>query len=237
MPPTPFTAAPHTLRNVRRDFPEWHRGRPRYALWAIDVGTPEVRQRVAAAQSHLAGLLLDDYCRQPHVTLSLCGFPQAGPPATTSADDFGPPALQAQLAALAAARPAAFELQIGNLASFSSAPYLPVSAASGHFASLRDCLETDETNRPQSDYVAHVTVGLYSGAWPTSAVQTRLDGFAGGEPLRLTVSRISLMTYASEIIGGPLLRVADYDFARRSVVWHAALWPEPRRNEAKVALP
>ena len=31
-----FLAAPHTLRNERRDFHEWHRGRPHYLLWALD---------------------------------------------------------------------------------------------------------------------------------------------------------------------------------------------------------
>ncbi len=70
-----FAAAGQTLPNVRRDFPEWHRGRPRYALWALDVDIPAVRHAVAAAETHLAGRLLAGYRRQPHVTLGLCGFP------------------------------------------------------------------------------------------------------------------------------------------------------------------
>jgi hypothetical protein len=43
-------------------------------FWALDVDTPELRQAVSRAECHLSGLLLDDYRRQPHVTLDLCGF-------------------------------------------------------------------------------------------------------------------------------------------------------------------
>ena len=67
---TAFAAAGQTLQNVRRDFPEWHRGRPRYALWALDVDVAPVREAVAGAASHLDGLLLDNYRRQPHITLA-----------------------------------------------------------------------------------------------------------------------------------------------------------------------
>ena len=74
-----FLAAGQTLRNERRDFPEWHLGRPHYALWAVDVDLPDVRQAVAGAEAHLDGLLLDGYRRQPHITLALCGFPTAEP--------------------------------------------------------------------------------------------------------------------------------------------------------------
>jgi hypothetical protein len=47
-----------TIRNVQRDFPEWHLGRPHYLLWALDVDLEPVRQRVAAAQRHLSTRLL-----------------------------------------------------------------------------------------------------------------------------------------------------------------------------------
>ena len=56
-----FAAAGHTIENVRRDFPEWHRGRPHYALWALDVDTAPVRHAMQAAGAHLDGLLLDGY--------------------------------------------------------------------------------------------------------------------------------------------------------------------------------
>ena len=211
---------PHefTLRNVRRDFPEWHLGRPRYALWALDVDAAPVRQRVQAAQSHLDGLLLPDYCRQPHITLSLCGFPSDAP---RHADDFGAETLRAQLADLQRAQPRPFEIAVGALATFTSAPYLSVSDAGGHIAALRACLMGGEGGESGLTYTPHVTVGLYADAWPMPAVQARLASFAVDAPLRLRVVGVSLMAYAAAEIGGPLMQMADYDFGSGALRWNA----------------
>lgn len=219
MNPPCFTAEKLTIRNVRRDFPEWHQGRPRFALWALDVDVPAVKQRVHAAQRHLCGRLLDCYCRQPHVTMSLCGFPSPSP---RHADDFGAERLRAQLQALDQERMGPFELEIGGLASFSSAPYLTVSDVGGRIAGLRDCLAIGDPDRAMERHTAHVTVGLYADAWPTQAVQGQLDRFELREPLRVRISRIHLMSYAAAVIGGPLTRMADYDLAAGTLTLNAS---------------
>jgi 2'-5' RNA ligase len=214
--PPAFAAAGLTLRNVRRDFPEWHLGRPRYALWALDVDVAPVRQRVQAAQNHLADFLLGGYQRQPHITLSLCGFPSDTP---RHADDFGPETLRAQIDALRQARLEPFEIEIGALDSFTSAPYLTVGDAGSHIAALRRCLSAGDRNEPDGAYTPHVTVGLYADAWPTAAVQARLDSFACAA-LRLRVAGVSLMAYAAGEIGGPLARVADYALDGGALRWN-----------------
>ena len=214
---TPFSTPDGlTLRNEQRDFPEWHLGRPHYALWALDVDVPALRQRVAAADGHLSGLLLADYCRQPHVTLSLCGFPSACP---QQADDFGAAALAAQLAALRRAQPRPFDIEVGALASFASAPYLAVQDAGGQIAALRECLAGGSLNDSCGTYTPHVTVGLYADAWPMSEVQARLASFAGREALHLRISGISLLSYASAHIGGALACRARYDFQSETLHW------------------
>jgi len=214
-----FEGASLTIRNVRRDFAEWHLGRPHYLLWAIDVDTPQVRQRVLAAQGQLSGLLLDDYSRQPHVTLSLCGFPSTAP---CHADDFGAAALHGQVARLQHESPRPFEIRIGSLNSFASAPYLEVDDAGAHIARLRACLAPGERKHPDGSYTPHVTVGLYADAWPTRDIHDRLCRFAGGAPLDLRIERISLFGYRSAEIGGALTRFADYDFVHRVMHWHEA---------------
>jgi 2'-5' RNA ligase len=208
------TAEAFTLRNERRDFPQWHRGRPDYALWALDFDTAAIAPRMAAAQRHLAPWLLDGYVRQAHITLSLCGFPS---PTPRHADDFGPAQLRAQLAALQQARPLPFAIAIGGLATFSSVPYFTVQAAGATLQTLRACLAAPAALALPDRYVPHVTVGLYADAWPLAAVQQSLDAFAMCEPgfenVRVLVSGVSLLAYTASEIGGCLRCLARYDFA------------------------
>ena len=105
----------YALASAQRDFVEWRKERTHYAVWAIDVDTPALRAATAAMRAHLADNLLDGYRRQPHVTLHLCGFPSASPRCN---DDYPGAALQRQIAALQAAGPAPFTLEIGSPASF-----------------------------------------------------------------------------------------------------------------------
>lgn len=212
-----FATAGQTLQNVRRDFPEWHRGRPRYALWALDVDVAPVREAVAGATWHLDGYLLDDYRRQPHITLALCGFPSNSP---QHADDFGPAALCAQVAALQARAPAPFTVEIGQLASFSSAPFLAARDVDGGIGKLRSAL-TGASSEPGGPYTPHVTVGLYGGAWPTARVQAQLDGFDNHSAIHYRIERLSLMSYAAPEIGGPLATLADFCLVTRQLVWAA----------------
>ena len=210
-----FLAAGHTLENVRRDFPEWHLGRRRYALWALDVDLTPVRAAVAKAARHLDGLLLDGYHRQPHITLALCGFPTPDP---IHPDDYGPAALDAQLAALQAACITPFQVEIGTLASFSSAPFLTVADIDGGIARLRHAL-TGERPEPGGPFTPHVTVGLYRGAWPTAELIRQLDAFDAPPPFPCPIEGLSLMSYAAAEIGGPLDTLAEFSFAKQRLLW------------------
>lgn len=215
-----FLAAPHTLRNERRDFHEWHRGRPHYLLWALDVDSPPLRARVAAAQRALDGLLLEGYVRQPHVTLALCGFPAAAP--LQAEDEFDDALIATQLAALRAAAPGVFELDIGGLESFSSAPFLSVHDTTGALDALRRCLHASSDDHAPDGYVPHVTVGLYADAWPSAAVARRFRALADAPPLLCRITRLSLMGYVASDIGGELFTLADYHLAERRLQWQGA---------------
>ena len=206
-----FLAEPLTLRNERRDFPEWHRGRPHYLLWAIDTDLAAVRARVVAAQRALDGLLLDGYRRQPHITLALCGFPARG--AEPAVDEFDLAWLQARVAALEAARVAPFTLAIGGLESFSSAPFLHVGGALAALAALRACLHADAPH-PQGEYVPHVTVGLYGVEVALSEVEARMAGWSA-PPIDVDVAELVLARYDTADILGPLTPV------RRLTLEHA----------------
>lgn len=206
-----------TIRNVRRDFPEWHLGRPHYALWALQVDTAAVRQRLQAAQDHLAAWLLEGYCRQAHITVGLCGFLS---PAPQHGDDFGTESLRLQLAALRKMGTRPFGIAIGGLASFSSVPYLTVQADSAALAGLRQCLANRGLDAAPAHYTPHVTVGLYADVWPLAALQKAFGQFAQTDALALRIQGLSLLSYAAAEIGGPLQTLADYDFESGSLHWH-----------------
>lgn len=205
----PESAALLTQPSEARDFVEWRRGRTRYAVWALDVDVPEVCQRVAAACAPVAEQLLPGYCRQPHLTVHLCGFPKAQ---ADFADDYGVDRLAAEVAALRRVRPAAFAIEIGAPASFASAAYLVVRDPAGGIASLRRSLGS-AAGETDFSYAPHVTIGLYRGAFPLAATVDRLAQGKIDIPCTLTVGRLSLMTYAAAVIGGPLATVAEFDFA------------------------
>lgn len=205
-----------TLRNERRDFPEWHLGRPAYVLWALEFDTAVLMPHMDAAQRALAPWLLEGYCRQPHITLSLCGFPSAAP---VHADDFGPDLLHAQVQALQRAQPAVFEIEVGALDTFSSVPYLTVHEHGAQLAALRACLVKADFQGVADSYVPHVTVGLYADAWPLAVVQTQLDGCVLPAPVRVPVTGVSLLSYAAAEIGGPLQCLARYTFGSGSLQW------------------
>lgn len=208
-----------TLRNERRDFPEWHLGRSPFVFWALDVDLPAVRDRVAMAGQHMAGLLLDDYRRQSHITLDLCGFPAQVP---RHPDDFDTAYLWQQFDALRQAGLSEFEIELGGLSSFTSAPFLKVVDREGRIAALRECLAVDGCHRLFGDYVPHVTIGLYADAWPTESVKKRLAGFHSGETLPCRIERVSLMSYSPSEVAGALELLGDYWFALGEMRWHAA---------------
>ena len=231
-----FLAEPLTLRNERRDFHAWHRGRAHYLLWALDVDTPALQQRVARAQAALDGLLLDGYLRQPHVTVALCGFPAQD--RTPAADEFDPRLIARQAEALRAAGVGVFDIVIGGLESFSSAPFLTVHDAGDALGRLRRCLHLDGPH-PQGRYVPHVTVGLYADAWPTAAVARRFAQVDAAPGIRCRITRLSLMGYVADQIGGPLFTLADYQLDGGSLHWHAAAMPclAPLQADADAARP
>lgn len=215
-----LASADRTIGSERRDFVEWHRGRSPYVFWAIDVDIPEVRNELSRAERHLSGLLLDDYQRQPHVTLDLCGFPALLP--NDVPDEFSAALLHDQLCRLRMAGLVGGEIEIGGLSSFVSAPYLKVSKAAGMLAAIRECLAENGSNRLLGNYVPHCTVGLYAAAWSAGPVVERLRAYSDQSVTRHMLRRISLMSYHPTEIAGPLALLGDYWLDSGSMAWYPA---------------
>lgn len=214
---TNFIKRAQTIKNINRDFHEWHQGRPRYAIWAIDVDTPEVRQQVSGAEQHLAGLLLENYARKPHITLCVCGFLSDK---AEQIDDFGVSHFEGQLANLNQLNLIPFEIELDLLASFSTAPFFHIKEAGNNIVSLNKCLNINMPHNQHDQFIPHITVGLYADAWLSNEVSIKLDSFATPHTVRCTVNKISLMSYNPAEIGGALRTIADYDFVQAKIQWH-----------------
>jgi len=191
---------PKTIPAEIRDFPEWHHGRETYAVWILPLEDDAIRETFEAAREHLDGYLLEPYRRQPHITLFVCGFLVDR---SQYNDDFTHEQLQAQFGALEQADIAPFEIEIGGLNSFTSAPYLEVGDPEGGIPRLREILSRGAREFRTAPYTPHLTVGLYAEAFPSKGVMRRLASFPR-TPIRWAVNQITLATYKAREFSGRL---------------------------------
>ena len=197
-----------TIPSEIRDFPEWHHGRESYAVWVLALEDETVQERFKSARGHLDGYLLEPYRRQPHITLFVCGFLVDTPRYN---DDFTQAQLQAQIEILEQAHIQPFEIEIGGLNSFASAPYLEARDLQGGIARLREVLSRGAREFRTAPYRPHLTVGLYAGTFPSDHVARRLAAFPG-KPVKLEIKQISLATYQAVEIAGPLAHQYELSF-------------------------
>ena len=189
-----------TIPSRIQDHPGWHHGRQDYSVWLIELGCAAVISKVHAAREHLSEFLIKPYRRQPHITIFVCGFLAETPRYDDdySTQQFG---RHTHLLREAAVKP--FAVEIGGLSSFSSAPFLEVADLEGGLGRVRALLSSAGQEIGRSAYVPHITVGLYSGAFPGSAVTEKIYSFPK-DPCKLTVDRITFATYQAREISGAL---------------------------------
>ena len=187
--PLPFA---ETLATELRDYPEWHRGRLRYAVWVVPVHCPRLQAHVARMRAALADLLHPTR-RQAHVTLFVCGFEQA---LARHDDDFTPAQLAAQWQALRACAPAAGRLRIGAVDSFASAAFLRVEDPDGLLGPLRAALGSAAREVRQSPYVPHLTLGLYRHTVTAPHLAERLACLPEAGPA-LPLEELRYVSYAA----------------------------------------
>jgi 2'-5' RNA ligase len=191
---------PTTIAAEKRDYPEWHRGRETYAVWILQMEEAAIQEKFKAAREHLNGYLLGPYQRQPHITLLVCGFLVEEPKYN---DDFTQEQIQAQMQALKSAKIQPFEIEIGGLNSFASAPFLEVHDPEGGIARLREILSRGAREFRTASYTPHLTVGLYADAFSSEDVLGKLAGFST-KSIRWKVEQITLATYRAKEFSGKL---------------------------------
>ena len=199
---------------IQQDFVAWRKGRSRYAVWAIDLDTPDLRAACARMQQHFAAYFLPDYERQPHITVRICGFPGPG---NGFDDDFTPDLFKAQITALAAAQIKPFTLSIGSPESFTSAAYFSVHDHEGGIACIRQALGNDGPGEKNFPYVPHISFGLYRDRYSLAEVLQCMQSCAGPMKVEFAVKQLVLMSYEAAVIAGPLRAVCAFDLERQSL--------------------
>lgn len=198
---TTFQRLGQTLHTENRDYAEWHRGREEYAAWAIGIQSQSVQSRFDAARAHIAAFLLAPYRRQPHVTLFVCGFLAE---IERYYDDYTIRELEDCLQALEKAKPEPFQIKIGGINSFASAPFLEVLDVSGGIEKIHDILSGTRSEIREGEYIPHLTLGLYSSNFETKRVAEKMSLFNNDSPITHFVDEISLITYSAQKLAGPL---------------------------------
>ena len=192
---------PATIPSEIRDFPEWHHGRETYAVWILDCErNGSVQGKFEAAKAHLGDYLLKPYHRQPHITVFVCGFLVEN---QHHNDDFTQSQLDAQIQAIERANLESFEIEIGHLSSFASAPFLEVHDPEEGIIKLRNTLGSSAREFRTTTYKPHLTVGLYAGSFPSKEVLAQMETFIS-DPVRWKVKKITLSTYQAKEITGKL---------------------------------
>ena len=191
---------PTTIPTEIRDFPEWHHGRETYAVWVLRLEDEAILDKFKRAREHLDGYLIEPYRRQPHITLFVCGFLVEAPQYN---DDFTQMQLNAQIQVMENAKIQSFEIEIGGLNSFASAPFLEVHDSEDGIAHLRQVLLKGAREFRTTVYTPHLTVGLYADAFPSAVVTRRLATFKESL-IRWRVEQITLATYEANSIAGEL---------------------------------
>lgn len=199
-----------TLISTQRDFVEWRQGRHQYAVWAINLDSPEIQARCDLLAANLGEYLLENYCRQAHLTLAVCGFPAALPQLE---DDYSVAEFALQVLKLSTEKCNPFRIEIGRPDSFASAVYLSVIDPEQGISALHQALSKPDDNKTSHPYTPHVTFGLYRRAVPLARIQRLLGEYTNVVPLSWQVSQLSLMTYDAAIIGGALTEICRFDLA------------------------
>ena len=180
----------------------WHRGRARYARWALRAPQRALHERVAEAQRALGGLVRAQPPADLHVTVFVVGFPSAAP---VWDDDVGEDALDRQAAAVIGAGLPPLRLAVGASNAFLSCAFLEVADPHGDLARLRGLLVGAAREVRFAPYLPHVTVGIFPATVPTAPLAAAIAPLRGLPPLSLEFDAVELVDFDAAVPGAPLV--------------------------------
>ncbi|OOR89886.1 hypothetical protein B0181_05595 [Moraxella caviae] len=140
------------------DFTAWHKSRTRFGVWYALIDDAGV-QHCQKMQAQFDKWLHHDYRRQFHITLFVNGFYV---PNAQSFDEVDDTLITRQLAALHAQNLASFDVPSVGVGAFMNSLHLRLSYHHS-FDVIRRTLAATHAEISPSEYVPHITLGLYRG--------------------------------------------------------------------------
>ena len=189
-----------------RDFFEWHKGIKHYGFWAIEITDQACLDKVLRYQQLLTKHVHNHYSRQPHITLMAAGL--------LSENHFSQNQLEQQIHALkhrvkerqqngSEAQPITpFPLSIKEANTFTTCPYLSIFDPFKKLQNIRSLLLPEKNEDSSSEYIPHITLGLYNDRYKISDILAILSETSSTNK-KFMVNEIVFAQYKTNDIQGP----------------------------------
>nr|WP_277606294.1 2'-5' RNA ligase family protein [Acinetobacter sp. NIPH 2699] len=187
------------MATSEHDYSEWHRGRVEYGVWYIEIDQPELIEYLDQLQQEFSDLLLPLNQRQYHITLFVAGFLTANIP--NFDDDFEISQLKQQIECLEELQLDAFELEVTQVDSYSSALFLHIHDQNEILTKIRQCFDQSSKEVAAPVYCPHITLGLYREAWSSDLVLERIQKLQPRK-FKIQVDHLTFGYYKAQILQG-----------------------------------
>lgn len=180
---------------------QWHEGRTTYAVWAFRVKTSAVQERVQDIQQSLRSLVSPILIPQLHITVWVAGFPCK---TVRRDDDVTFAVLDHQRQSLLSSCLFAPRLRVAGACAFFSCAILEVHDPHHDLARLRAHLSQSLDEVRFSRFNAHITIGLFDIAQPTSKLVKVLQLYRDIDSIDITPQTLELVFFNALIPRAPL---------------------------------
>jgi 2'-5' RNA ligase len=183
----------HTIKVEDKNHRCWHQGIKQYGFWAIVINDKSWLSIYEQARKHVSNLVLPDYQRQAHLTLSACGL--------IDKKHFTENKLKQQIRVLQDLELSEFYINLQELDSFETAPYISVGI-NDELNKIRKALESIRQDDPALEFKPHLTLGFYKQALPIASIREHLLAHSLPSAPALLVDTLCYCTYQTDTIQG-----------------------------------
>ena len=199
-------SASHTHKVEDMNPMAWHQGIPSYGFWAIVIEDPVWLSEFDRAREHVADLVLPNYQRRAHLTLSACGLVDEA--------YFSAIQLEKQIEALGKLSLQPFYIELAGLDSFESAPYISIGK-NKTLSHIRRTLESIHQDDPATEYHPHLTLGFYQETYDIEQIKKRLSDHQVISLPPLLIEKLSYCHYQTRQVQGDLQIIDELSLYKR----------------------